>query len=560
MKHVIALAQMNPLVGDIEANVTQILALTEQAQKHYGAGLVVFPELTLTGYPPEDLLLRDDLLQHVVVGLQRIAAALTDVCVVVGHPQRIGDKLYNAVSVVQSQRVIAVYQKQALPNYGVFDEVRYFHPGEDSCVFDFHGIPMGITLCEDIWEEAPMLKSVTDGARLVLNLNASPFHTNKHLKRLSVVRARIGQAGVPVVYVNQVGGQDELVFDGQSFVLDGEGKMVLQMPAFEQTIQAVAIEFKQPPYVHVKRCEFATSRPPNDTDAEAEIVYAALVMGVRDYVQKNGFQGAILGLSGGIDSALTLALAVDALGAKQVEAVMMPTRYTADMSLQDAQQEADWLGVNYRVLAIEKPFETFLDVLQPVFSGLSADATEENIQARCRGIILMAISNKTGKIVLTTGNKSEMAVGYATLYGDMAGGFAPLKDVSKLMVYRLSNYRNRISPAIPQRVIDRPPSAELAPDQKDTDSLPPYTTLDAIIEGYIEQDLSRDDIVGLGYDSDIVDDVLRLIDRNEYKRRQAPPGIKITARAFGRDRRYPITSGFAKHHQKTLIVKNRKLT
>jgi len=548
LKQVIALAQMNPLVGDIAANVAQVIALTQQAQQQYAAGLVVFPELTLTGYPPEDLLLRDDLMPHITAGLQRIAAAITDVMVVVGHPQRLGDKLYNAASVVQSERIIATYQKQTLPNYGVFDEVRYFQAGEESCVFNFQGIPVGLTICEDIWVEAPMLTSVTDGARLIVNLNASPFYTDKYPQRLAVVRQRIAQAGVPVIYVNQVGGQDELVFDGRSFVLNGEGKSVLHLPAFETSLEAVAVDYRQPPYVYVKRCAFAHARPPEDNDPVAAEIYAALLMGVRDYVKKNGFQGVILGLSGGIDSALTLAIAVDALGPEQVEAVMMPTRYTADMSLHDAEEEAKTLKVKYRVLAIEKPFETFLQVLEPVFSGCPVDATEENIQSRCRGIILMAISNKTGKMLLTTGNKSEMAVGYATLYGDMAGGFAPLKDVSKLMVYRLSKYRNRVSPVIPQRVIERPPSAELAAEQQDTDSLPPYEILDAIIEAYVEQDLSRDAIVRLGYDSVIVDDVVCLINRNEYKRRQAPPGIKITARAFGRDRRYPITSRFVKQH------------
>ena len=549
MKHIVALAQMNPIVGDIHANVDKVIALTQQAQKKFQAELVVFPELTLTGYPPEDLLLRQDCIEHVATGLQKIADTLNDgVVVIVGHPQRGDLALYNAASVLTKGQVIATYQKQALPNYGVFDERRYFEPGEESCVFDFNGLPIGVTICEDIWEEGPVLNSVMDGARFIVNLNASPFQYDKPEQRLEIVQGRIAQAGVPVVYVNQVGGQDELLFDGGSFVIDGKGQNILSMPPFVECVDAVTVSYDEPPVVQVKRVGFPEQLSKPDADVVAQSVYNALVLATRDYVQKNGFKGALLGLSGGIDSALTLAIAADALGADNVSTVMMPTKYTADMSLHDAKEEADILGVKYDILPIEKPFEDFLELLAPSFEGLAVDATEENIQSRCRGVLLMALSNKTGKILLTTGNKSEMAVGYATLYGDMAGGFAPLKDVSKLLVYRLSNYRNRVSPVIPQRVIDRPPSAELAPDQKDTDSLPDYDVLDVIIEHYVEKDFSRDAIVALGYDGDIVDDVLRKIDRNEYKRRQAPPGVKITARAFGRDRRYPITSGFVKYH------------
>jgi NAD+ synthase (glutamine-hydrolysing) len=432
--------------------------------------------------------------------------------------------------------VVTSCRKHHLPNYGVFDEKGYFTPGPGFAVAEVAGVPLGITICEDIWLPEPARAAVDAGARLLVNLNASPFHVGKRDEREAEVGRRARDTTCPVVYVNLVGGQDELVFDGESFVLDAAGQVCARAPAFQAGLFAVDFSVE----------EGSVKPLPGDVKAHAAelaSIYEALVLGVRDYIEKNGFHGAVIGLSGGIDSALTLAIAVDAIGAEQVEAVMMPSRYTADISLEDARAEAEILGVSYHEIPIEKPFEAFLDILADAFAGRARDTTEENIQARCRGLILMALSNKQGRIVLTTGNKSEMSVGYATLYGDMAGGFAPIKDVPKLLVYRLCEYRNGIAPVIPQRVIDRPPSAELAPDQKDEDSLPPYEALDPILEAYIEDDRSIEDIVDMGFEEDTVRRIAGLVDRNEYKRRQSPPGVRISQRAFGRDRRYPITSG-----------------
>jgi NAD+ synthase (glutamine-hydrolysing) len=423
----------------------------------------------------------------------------------------------------------------------VFDEKRYFLPGDQTCVFELHGVSIGLTICEDVWLPGALERAAAAGAQLILNLNASPFQVGKRADRERVVRERIAVARIPVVYANLVGGQDELVFDGSSFVMDADGTVVYRAPEFDESLEVVAFE-GQIPVVPVPQ---TVGESPSDVAS----IYRALVTGIRDYVAKNRFDGAVLGLSGGIDSALTLALAVDALGADRVSAVLMPSRYTADMSVADALAQAESLGVPSSIIPIEPAFETFLDLLQPSFSGLPADTTEENIQARCRGVILMALSNKQRKILLTTGNKSEMSVGYATLYGDMAGGFAPLKDVPKTLVYQLANYRNSTapSPVIPQRVIDRAPSAELRADQTDQDSLPPYDLLDAILARYIEEDRSIEDIIAAGYPAEEVRRVAAMVDRNEYKRRQAPPGIKISRRAFGRDRRYPITCGYRWH-------------
>jgi NAD+ synthase (glutamine-hydrolysing) len=534
---VIAIAQADFLVGDVAGNARRVIALAGEARDRCRAHAVVFPELALSGYPPEDLLLREDFLARVEAGLAQVAAAVNGIDVVLGLPERADGVLYNSALVLRDGRVRARYRKQALPNYGVFDEKRYFTPGGAPCVFDLCGVPVGLSLCEDVWVEGPVERTVAAGARLILNLNASPYHADKYADREAVVRRRVAATGVPLVYANLVGGQDEVVFDGASFVLDGRGEVVLRAAEFQETLGVVSFAWNgrdavpQPAQVQ--------PLPPRVAS-----VYQALVMGIRDYVGKNGFKGALLGLSGGIDSALVLALAVDALGAEQVEAVLMPSRYTADMSIADAQAEAEALGVRHRLIPIEPAFETFSAMLAEAFAGLPVDATEENLQARCRGIVLMALSNKSGKILLTTGNKSEMSVGYATLYGDMAGGFAPIKDVPKLLVYALAEYRNSIAPVIPQRVLERPPSAELRPDQKDEDSLPPYSVLDPILALYVEQDKSLGDIVAAGYPEPEVRRVLNLVDRNEYKRRQAPPGVKITPRAFGRDRRYPITCGF----------------
>ena len=532
----IILAQLNFLVGDIEGNADKILQACQQATQQQ-AQLIVFPELALTGYPPEDLLLRPELYIRCAVALQRICDSVADIDVVLGYPLQVDEAIYNVAGLIQQGRISAQYFKQTLPNYKVFDEKRYFTPGEASCVVRIAGIPMGLTICEDVWVDEPVSRAVQAGAKCIINLNASPFHIGKPSIRETVIREHVAQHGIPICYCNLIGGQDELVFDGQSFVMDGAGQLARRAAAFVEQLVEVELDWQADQLeVPLQSCEALLD--------EQQSVYAALVLGVRDYVHKNGFRGAVIGLSGGIDSALTLAIAADALGPENVEAVSMPSRYTADMSIEDARAQCEALGVSCEVIPIESPFAAFNTLLAPLFAGLATDTTEENIQARCRGILLMAISNKKRKIVLTTGNKSEMAVGYATLYGDMAGGFDVLKDVAKLRVYALSRWRNQQSPVIPQRVLDRPPSAELAPDQKDSDSLPDYAVLDPILELYIEHDWSIDDIIAQGYDAQIVTRVARMVDTTEYKRRQAAPGVRITERAFGRDRRYPITSGF----------------
>lgn len=533
----IVMAQMNLLVGDVEGNARRVIEAANRARDELKADVIVFPELTLTAYPPEDLLLRPGLYTRVLRALGTLKHEVRGIDLVVGYPRQASGGFFNAVSLVRDGRLVATYHKQHLPNYSVFDEVRYFAPGKDPCVVDIKGVPVGLTICEDIWHPGPASQAAQAGARLILNINASPFHVGKGYEREETLTARVLESGVPIVYVNQVGGQDELVFDGQSFVMDAAGQVTQRAPAFQEGLYPV--DFQVGPPAAVIPAE-AIAAP---LGKEAS-VYEALVLGVRDYVNKNGFKGVVIGLSGGIDSALTLAVAVDALGAERVEAVMMPSRYTAQMSLEDARAEAELLNVEYHVISIEQVFGAFLSSLAEEFAGTEPDVTEENIQARCRGTMLMAISNKKRKIVLTTGNKSEMAVGYATLYGDMAGGFDVLKDVPKTLVFRLAEYRNSLGRVIPQRVIDRPPSAELAAEQKDTDSLPPYEVLDGILELYVEQDRSGEEIVAAGYEAQTVYRVIRMVDRNEYKRRQAPPGVRITRRAFGRDRRYPITSGF----------------
>ncbi len=536
MTLLIAIAQLDFLVGDVAGNARRVLESAREARDRLGADAVVFPELTLSGYPPEDLILRRDFLAAVETALERLAREIDGITIIVGFPEATDAGVYNSAAVIRDGTIQHTYRKQRLPNYGVFDEKRYFQPGDAACVFELGGVPVGLTICEDIWQPGPVEQAAAAGARLILNLNASPYQAGKVRDREAVVRERVGAAGIPLLYANLVGGQDELVFDGASFVMDRHGVIAARLPEFEECLSAVDFEIGE----EVAPLP-ATLAPHLPDDAS---VYRALVTGIRDYVRKNRFKGAVLGLSGGIDSALTLALAADALGPEQVEAVLMPSRYTADMSNEDAILEAEALGCRYHTIPIEPAFNTFLDLLAPSFAGLPPDTTEENIQARCRGILLMAFSNKTGKILLTTGNKSEMSVGYATLYGDMAGGFAPLKDVPKMLVYRLCEYRNSLSPVIPQRVIDRPPSAELRPDQKDEDSLPPYPVLDAILERYVERDESVADIIAAGYPEHDVIRVARMVDRNEYKRRQAPPGVKISRRAFGRDRRYPMTNGF----------------
>jgi NAD+ synthase (glutamine-hydrolysing) len=535
----IVMAQINTLVGDIDGNADQVIEASLRARDEMQADAIVFPELTLSGYPPEDLLLRPGMIMATVHGLERVKKAVAGIDVIIGYPQKESGGLYNVASLIRDGQIRATYHKQHLPNYSVFDEKRYFVAGEAGpCVFDIKGVPVGITICEDIWMPDPVQQAAGAGARLILNLNASPYHINKHEEREAVLYERVTESGLPIVYVNLVGGQDELVFDGGSTVVNAQGEITQRAPVYETGLYVV--DFNVDEQGQVAPLEADISPVASD---EAS-VYGALVLGVRDYVEKNNFRGVVIGLSGGIDSALTLAVAVDALGADRVEAVSMPSRYTADMSIDDARAEAELLGVDFKLIPIEKPFSAFLDGLAEEFAGLAVDTTEENIQARCRGVLLMAIANKKRRIVLTTGNKSEMAVGYATLYGDMAGGFDVLKDVPKLLVYRLSEYRNTISPVIPQRVIDRPPSAELAPDQKDEDSLPPYEDLDPILAMYVEQDMTLEEIAAKGYDIETVARVIGMVDRNEYKRRQAAPGVRVTQRAFGRDRRYPITSGY----------------
>ena len=531
----IALAQLNLLVGDIEGNTERMLQTVQQQQKA-GADLVMFTELALSGYPPEDLLYRNDFYQRCDEQLLRLQQASTDMAILVGHPWREGDKLYNALSLFSEGQLLARYFKQQLPNYGVFDEKRYFQAGNDTCVVELKGYRLGLLICEDLWFPEPVDAAKAAGAEMILSINASPYNREKPYIRKTLMAGHCQRTHLPLVYLNQIGGQDELIFDGCSKVFDAAGNMTHRLAAFAE--QVTLLEFNELDVVPM-------TAPAAELPQLAQ-VYEALVLAVRDYVTKNGFKGAVLGLSGGIDSALTLAIAVDALGKDKVQALMMPFRYTADISIADAREEAEILGIEFDIVSIEPMFDAFMGQLTPMFAGTERDTTEENLQARCRGVVLMALSNKRRSIVLTTGNKSEMAVGYATLYGDMAGGFDVLKDVPKTLVFKLSEYRNTVSYVIPQRVIDRPPSAELAPDQLDQDSLPPYDILDAILEGYVERDKSVADLVAEGFDEAIVRKVIRLVDINEYKRRQAAVGPRITARNFGKDRRYPITSGFGR--------------
>jgi NAD+ synthase (glutamine-hydrolysing) len=537
----IALAQLDLFVGDVAGNAQRVIDASAQARDELKADLVLFPELSLSGYPPEDLLFHTGMRRQVEAALKRVGEETHGIAVMVGYPEYAIGAIYNAAAVIRDGVMLANYRKQELPNYKVFDEKRYFKHGRDTRIVDFNGIRTALLICEDVWEPSPALAAKAAGAQLIVVINGSPYSLGYQERREGVVRDRVRDTHLPVVYVNLLGGQDELVFDGGSFVMNAEGEVVQRVAPFVEALVAVDIDL-----VNGK----AIPRPAHIEPARSEeaSVYGALVLGVRDYVNKHGFPGVVLGLSGGVDSALTLAIAVDALGAERVHVVMMPSRYTSKMSLEDAELQARMLNVRYDVISIEGIFEAALAALKDVFAGREPDTTEENIQARIRGLLLMAISNKTGRMLITTGNKSEMAVGYATLYGDMNGGFAPIKDCSKMLVYRLANYRNAAAPAdakvIPQRVIDRPPSAELRPDQKDSDSLPPYEILDAILELFIEDDLSVDEIASRGFDRATVGRVLDMVKRNEYKRRQAPPGVRISDRAFGRDWRYPITSGY----------------
>jgi NAD+ synthase (glutamine-hydrolysing) len=528
----IAVAQMNFSVGDLAGNVRKILDFASTA-KAGGASLLLTPELALSGYPPEDLLLRDDFYLACDSALDLLVKADAGITLVVGHPARQGDQHFNAASVIRDGAIVATYHKQKLPNYSVFDEVRYFSPGDAPLVFCHEGIRIGVLICADVWDSAPALQAKQAGAEVLLALNASPFHFDKQATRHEVLRDRVSETGLSMVYANMVGGQDELVFDGASFALNGSGDLVRQMAYFEEALG----------FIEFDGAHALTGEVVADSGLEAS-VYKALCLGVHDYVEKNGFPGVLLGLSGGIDSALTLAIAVDALGAERVRAVMMPSRFTADISLSDASAMAEMMSVHYTEIPIENLFDSFLNTLSGEFANLPSGIAEENLQARIRGTLLMALSNKFGSIVLTTGNKSEMGVGYSTLYGDMAGGFAVLMDVPKTLVYRLARYRNKVTPVIPERIITRPPSAELRANQTDQDALPPYDILDAIMEAYVEEDASPCEIMAMGYAREDVRRVVTLIDRSEYKRRQAPVGVRITQRGFGKDRRYPITSKY----------------
>jgi NAD+ synthase (glutamine-hydrolysing) len=533
----VAMAQTNLLVGDVRGNLERVTVQARRARDELRADLVLLPELTLSGYPPEDLLFHRGLRQQIEYALTELQRAVPEIGVMVGFPEYAGGQIYNSAALMYGGRELARHRKACLPNYRVFDEKRYFTPGTQATVVDFHGFRLGLLICEDVWEAGPVAAAAQAGAETLMIINASPYELHKQREREQVLADRIREVRLPAAYLNLLGGQDELVFDGNSFVMDAKSQVTMRADAFKDGLYGVEFTRRDGAVVPVP-----AAVAPELSDEES--VYRALVLGVRDYVTKHGFPGVVLGLSGGVDSALTLALAVDALGASSVHAVMMPSRYTSQMSREDATAQARTLGVSISTISIEDMYQVTLQALKDEFAGRAPDATEENIQARCRGVLLMGISNKTGRMLLTTGNKSEMSVGYATLYGDMAGGFAPIKDCSKLLVYRLARYRNSLSPAIPQRVLEREPTAELRHDQRDTDSLPPYEVLDPILEAFVEDDLSVDEIVARGFDRPVVARVLDMVKRAEYKRRQAPPGVRVSRRAFGRDWRYPITNGY----------------
>ncbi len=533
----VALAQLDLRVGDVAGNTDRIIDTAIRARDELSADLVVFPEMSISGYPPEDLLFHKGLRVGVADALERIKAETHGIHVLVGYPEYAEDGLYNACSVIADGAIVSHYRKQRLPNYAVFDEMRYFEEGSKPAVFRLGDVNIGLAICEDVWHAAPISACRSAGAEVIIAINGSPYELTSQVNRELTVAERIRGSGIPFVYVNMVGGQDELVFDGGSFAMDADGSVRYRAAAFDESLDVIELQ------AGPQRVEIPDSTIAPLLEREAS-VYKALVTGTRDYIEKHGFSGVILGLSGGIDSALVLAIACDAIGRERVRAVMMPFRYTSNMSQEDAARQASLLGVRYDAVSIAPIYDATVGQLEPFFVGREEDATEENIQSRIRGLLLMAISNKSGRMLLTTGNKSEMSVGYATLYGDMAGGFAPIKDCSKTLVYALARYRNTLGAVIPERVITREPSAELRPDQKDSDSLPAYDVLDPILEAFIEEDLSVDEIEARGFDRATVIQVLEMVKRNEYKRRQAPPGVRISGRAFGRDWRYPITSGY----------------
>lgn len=532
----IVLAQINPKVGDIAHNLQLHLQAAAKARDELSADVIVFPELSLIGYPPEDLLLRPSFIHDAHEALQKFTDEIKNIHCLVSHPHATSQGLFNSCSLIHNGAVLGRYAKQFLPNYGVFDEARYFTPGNTTTVVPINGIPVGLVICEDLWYPGPCQQAAAQGARIILSPNASPFEINKHEERVNVLSKRAKADRIAILYNNLVGAQDDIVFDGGSMAINEDGSVAQCAGFFNETLLPVDLD------ISTTETQIATQEIaiPN----LMERIYNALVLGVRDYVAKNNVSGVLVGVSGGIDSALTLAIAVDALGADRVQAIMMPSRYSAEMSLEDGVALTVNLGVASETISIEPLFKTFLDTLTPSFKNKKADVTEENIQARCRGVILMALANKHHKLVLTTGNRSEMAVGYCTLYGDMAGGFAVLKDVPKTLVYELANYRNAISPVIPERTIVRAPTAELAPNQKDEDSLPPYSILDQILERYLNHSQSADEIIAAGFDAGVVNKVITLLHRNEYKRRQSAIGPRINYKSFGRDWRYPVMNGY----------------
>lgn len=539
LKLVVAQIELN--VGDLEKNKNKILDAVAKSRDEHNADLVLFPELCLTGYPPEDLLLRQDFHEAVVRYKDEIVQQITGIDAIISFPHVTEQGMYNAAALVCDGAIVKHYYKQLLPNYSVFDEKRYFTPGNSPCIFEKNGIKIGINICEDIWfAQGPVMQAKEAGAELILSINASPFCIDKAEIRRNVIEQRAQEAGVPLVYAHNVGAHDELVFDGGSMAVNADGVVCVHGNFFQEEL--IVMQCNRDSDGSMK---FIPQQLPRACSDE-ELIYKAIVQGVRSYIHNSGYKGALVGLSGGIDSAITLPIAVSALGAANVEAVLMPSRYTAQASIEDAVYEAEKLGVKYHIIDIEKPFTCFNELLAPTFEGFAEDLTEQNLQARCRAVILMALSNKLGKLVLTTGNKSEMAVGYATLYGDMVGGFAPIKDVFKGMVYRLANYINTLSEelVIPKRVITREPTAELAYNQKDQDTLPPYDVLDSILIRYVVKDMGLEQIVADGFEYNTVAKVIAMVDKNEYKRRQAAPGVRISAKAFGRDRRFPIISGY----------------
>lgn len=534
----IVLAQSEFPVGDIEKNLEKHIRLATHAREKLHADVIVFPELSLTGYPPEDLLYRRDFLEAAERALQTCRHAIHDIFCIIGHPQPTPRGLHNACSIFLNGEILGCYAKQRLPNEGVFDERRYFIPGTQPCVVPIRGIPTGIVICEDLWHQGPAIQAAEHGARLLLSPNASPFEVEKHERRQKVLSARARTTSLPILYTNLTGSQDECVYDGGSLAIDGSGNVCQCAGFFQENLLTVDLE--------VSKTSITMETKPFTPPAIPERIYAALVIGTRDYIRRNKLPGAMVGVSGGIDSALTLAVAVDALGPENVHAVILPSRYTSELSMEEALAVTKNLGVSHEIISIEPLVETTLSTLSQQIKDTRPNVVVQNIQARCRALILMSLSNQNGKIVLTTGNRSELAVGYTTLYGDMAGGFAVLKDIPKTLVYQLARYRNQQSAVIPERTLTRPPTAELAPGQKDSDSLPVYEVLDPILDRYINLEESAEAIIAAGFDAETVNHVIRMVHQSEYKRRQAAPGVRINHRAFGRDRRYPLTSGWMK--------------